>query len=190
MLRQCRAVCPVTAEVSALSTSSALGMCSGFAAAFGQESCCQVFPSNGVTLVVCHRDHVPQVLRLLGRVSDRLRRLPVLLLSWQGELRLHQLLQHSPLQWTPAQEEGQFCCGAEGTHDNHSSAPYVCSVVFLLLNFKQVGLVVFFTPDIICPASFFLQRRCNYFLFVSKSLSRAREVQWLCEEKGLILFVS
>lgn len=122
VLVQGRAVAAVTAEVSALSTSSASGMQTGFAAVFERESCCKVLPSNGVTLVLCHRNHVPQVLRLLGSVSDRLRWLPVLLLSWQGELCLHQLLQHPALQWTPAQEEGEFCRGAEGTRDNHSSA--------------------------------------------------------------------
>lgn len=76
-----------------------------------------------VTFVLCHRNHVSQILRIFSSLSDSLCRISVFLLSWESELCLYQLLQHSALQWTPAEEEREFWCGAEGTRDNHCSAP-------------------------------------------------------------------
>lgn len=140
-----------------------------------------MFVSSWVTFVLCHRNHVSQILRIFSSVSHSFCWIPIFLLSRESELCVYQLLQHSALQRTPAEEEGEFWCDAEGTHDNHRSAPWILSLVFVLLNLEQVSC-----PDTVCSISF-LQRHCNYFLFVFKSLSTVREVQWLCRKRLTLL---
>lgn len=95
---------------------------------------------------LCCRHHVPQVVRVVGSLPHRLGRVPVLLLPWETELRVHQLLQHPSLQRAPAQETEQLCLGPAARAPRHRPAPAVSAPPGSLLKVK--GML----PP---PASFF-----------------------------------
>lgn len=74
-------------------------------------------------LWVCCRNHVPQVVCIVGSLPHRLGWVPVLLLPRETELGVHQLLQHPSLQRAPAQEKEQFCLGPSAMASQHHLAP-------------------------------------------------------------------
>lgn len=74
-------------------------------------------------LRVCCRNHVPQVVCVVGSLPHRLGRVPVLLLPGETELGVHQLLQHPSLQRAPAQEKEQLRLGPSAMASQHHLAP-------------------------------------------------------------------
>lgn len=82
----------------------------------------QTAHANPTSLGLCCRDHVPEVVCILSSLSHCLGWVPVLLFPWETELRMHQLLQHPPLQWAEAQKERQLSLGHQARNSHYHPA--------------------------------------------------------------------
>lgn len=132
-------------------------------------------------LGLCCRDHVPQVVCVFSSLPHRLRWVPILLLPWETELSVHQLLQHPSLQRAPAQETEQFCLGPAARAPHHPPAPQIRPPLGSLLKLETLAPpALSFRPSLpllpklllLCVLLFWVWRgRSSFFQFLRKSKS-------------------
>lgn len=102
------------------------------------------------SLALCCRDHVPEVVCIVSSLSHRLSWVPVLLFSWETELRVYQLLQHPSLQWAEAQKERQLCVTHQARAFYHCPVLQLSPLLGTLLKLKEMPPLL---PHVSGPSS-------------------------------------
>lgn len=98
----------------------------------------QITYANLSSPALCCRDHVPEVVCIVSSLSHRLSWVPVLLFSWETELRVYQLLQHPSLQWAEAQKERQLCLSHQAGAFYHRPVLQLSPLLGTLLKLKEM----------------------------------------------------